>query len=134
MGDVCTKEFFQAHKDQGSGARITELEDSSGASYNDQQMLERICSDYFASLYIARPPSTSQAEAKAACLSNIQDKLTPSMKGALKRPISLRELKDALKVMDSSKAPGLNGVVTSSYKKFWDLIKKDYHEMITTAI
>jgi len=45
VGDACTRDFFQAHKDRGDGAKITELEDSAGRIFSDQADLERICAE-----------------------------------------------------------------------------------------
>jgi len=56
------------------------------------------------------------------------------MKISLKNDISLLESEAALKGMDPSKAPSLDGVVTTFFKIYWDVIKIDYWRMITLPV
>lgn len=115
VGNACSKEFFQAHKDWGVGSCITELEDEEGILQSNQVSLERICSNYYAKLYSAAPLSPAKEEAESQCLRGIRGKVTRAMKDSLQRPISLGELKGALKGMDANKAPGPDGVITGFF-------------------
>lgn len=79
VGDAYSKEFFQAHKDRGSDANITSLEDSVGISHGDQGDLERICVDYYANLYTVASPSMERGEVEIKCLSGITNRLTETI-------------------------------------------------------
>jgi len=103
VGDACSKEFFQAHKDRGSGANISKLVDENGASYTAQRELERVCSEYYANLYAIPSPSLERSAAQIHCFEGILDRLTASMKFSLEADITLVELKAALKGMDPAK-------------------------------
>jgi hypothetical protein len=94
---------------------ITELEDEHGGLFTDQPNLERICLEYYSSLYKARPELDEQARAMEQSLSSISDRLSPAMKTKLEAPIALSELTEALQGMAAGKAPGLDGVITEFF-------------------
>jgi hypothetical protein len=134
VGDSCSKEFFKATREHSGASSITSLEDESGEVFTDQPSLERICHQYYSSLYTARPNSAAREAVERQALGGITDRLTPAMKARLDTPIEIAELDTALKSMAAGKAPGPDGVITEFYKKFWELIKADYLIMIQEAV
>ena len=64
----------------------------------------------------------------------VGNKLSPSMKVALSKPITLKEVSRALSEMAKGKVPRPNGMVTKFFKVYWDLIKTDYLKLVNEAI
>lgn len=83
VGDSCSADFFRAAKAHSGASSITELEDATGAVHTDQPAVERICSEYYSSLYKAEIPSQARTLATEQALSSIRDRLSPLMKQAL---------------------------------------------------
>jgi hypothetical protein len=132
--DSCSKEFFKATREHSGASSITELEDEQGNVFTDQGSLEGICHRFYSKLYAARPQSAARAGAEEQALRGITDRLSAAIKERLRAPITLAELDAALQGMPSGKALGPEGVITEFYKKFWNLIKVDYMEMVYKAV
>jgi exonuclease III len=130
VGDACTKEFFQANRDRSGASHVTALEDSQGQVRNDQAGLEQICFEYYGKLYTKGVDSAAKAGAEAQAFACIKDSLTPGMKESLKSPLSISELSQAVKAMKVGRAPGPDGIILEFYKIYWDLICKDYMNML----
>lgn len=134
VGDSCSKEFFGALKAHTGASQLTKLEDEGGNLCSDQAGLEEVCSRYYGNLYSKLAGSAVETVAAAQSLSCSRDRLSGAMKSALRKPTSLQELEAALKDMDPGKAPGPDGVLTEFFKVYWNVIKLDYHRMITQAV
>jgi hypothetical protein len=65
VGDACTKEFFQANRECRGASYVSALEDALGHVCNDQEGLERVCSDYYGKLYTKGTESAAKAGAEA---------------------------------------------------------------------
>ncbi len=49
-------------------------------------------------------------------------------------PITFQEVTQAVKGLSSEKAPGLDGLPSEFYKYFWNVIGKDYFEMLLSSL
>ena len=131
VGDACTKEFFQANRERTGASLVSILEDAQGHVCNDQEGLERVCSDYYGKLYIKGDELAAKAGVEAQAFSCIGDRLSPSKKERLKCALSIPELSEAVKAMKLGRSPGQDGVILEFYKVYWDLISKDYLAMLS---
>lgn len=46
---------------------------------------------------------------------------------ALVSPLSLEEIRSAMKSSDNNKAPGLEGFTTQFFLKYWSFFRNDFH-------
>lgn len=135
VGDSCTKKFFCASKSHSSASNITALEDDLGTLHCDQPRLERVCSRFYQTLYMAAAPSAAATEAATArAFENMSDRLTPGMKASLREPVSMKEFDRAVVELVPGKAPGPDEVLTEFYKAFWPLTRADYFTMINEVV
>lgn len=79
VGDACSKQFFQAYKDRGTGARILQLEDAVGFLQSEQASLERICSEYYSRMYTVNPPSPAREGAEYFCLRGVAGRVSQEL-------------------------------------------------------
>lgn len=115
VGDHCSKEFFQAYNQRSSASHIRMLEDSNGQLHTNQTDLANICQAYYQKLYKAREPPLVVEETQAHALCYMSDKLSLEAKAFLESPITLEELKLAMKDMATGKSPGLHGITLDFY-------------------
>ena len=83
VGDLYSKEFFQAAKGFFGASNINALEDVQGALHTNQTSLERLCAEFYKDLYAKPPLPMNSAETAQLTLSAVQDKLSVGTKAAL---------------------------------------------------
>jgi exonuclease III len=134
VGDKYSKEFFQANREKSTASHITELVDKQGQVQTSQVALQQVCQEYYSTLYTARTEMPITNGAKFQTLRYLLDRLTPEMKCKLQKPIGLGELKRAIDLMCTGKSPGPDGIVLEFYREFWQLIGKEYLQMVLASV
>ena len=61
---------------------------------------------------------------------NLNKLLTNDQKQMCDAPISLNELSKAVKQLKKNKSPGEDGITAEFYLKFWDMISKEFIQVV----
>lgn len=134
VGDQCSKDFFKIHRQRVASAHITALKGPSGIVHTSQEELLEVGHQFYQMLYKARTPPTAVEGAEFLILRHVSNRLSLESKTSLEAPITLGELERAMKEMALENAPGPDGVILEFYQCYWDIIGKDFHEMILSSI
>ncbi len=84
----------------------------------------------YSDLYAANDTDSKCKDELFSCLK----KLTPKQQEVIDSPITFQEVMQAVKGLSSEKAPGLDGLPSEFYKYFWNVIGKDYFEMLLSSL
>jgi hypothetical protein len=79
----------------------------------------RVVHSYYSELYT---PKKIDPVAQESLLALINDKFNREVRKSLNADLTIKELKDTLKSMNSNKAPGLDGLSPAFYKTFSNII------------
>ena len=110
--------------------RISTLKDDQGKSVSQPQDLLRVISKFYTSLFT---PSTTTSNAQKKLLKNVTKTLSVVQRNILDAPITGDELQEAVRSLNKDKSPGLNGLTSEFYQKFWPQLRYKYHEFINHA-
>lgn len=133
VGDRCSKEFFEFHKDPKRKSSITELMDG-GRSLTAQKDLEEYILRYYKELYTNDPVVENNVEARNRCLLSVPTLVTESMNRGLLKGFTNNELKKALQDIPSSKAPGHDTIPPELIKELWDTVGDAFTEMLKESL
>ncbi len=81
-------------------------------------------------MYAANDTDSKCKDELFSCLK----KLTLEQQEVIDSPITFQEVTRAVKGLSSEKAPGLDGLPSEFYKYFWNVIGKDYFEMLLSSL
>ena len=121
-----TPYFLRQEKVRGQCNSIGAIRDSAGAIVYSQDEISLVWQEYYSSLFSA---DVLDGEEQDFFLSKLSSFLSPTDSGLCDGPISMEECAEALRDMNSGKAPGLDGFPVEFYRKFWDLIGPDLLEV-----
>ncbi|WZZ32808.1 hypothetical protein YC2023_016209 [Brassica napus] len=124
-GDRNTKYFHAKTKQRRARNRITKIKNSMGAWVETEEGIEQVAVEYFGNLFESSNPI--DIEESIRC---ITETVTGEMNATLTAPVSDTEIRDAVFAIDPDKAPGLDGMTSLFYHRFWNLIAKDVTSMV----
>ena len=64
----------------------------------------------------------------------IQVKVSEEMNDELTKDFTMEEVRTALEQMHPTKAPGLDGMSTIFYQKYWDIVGSDVTNMVLNVL
>jgi len=73
-------------------------------------------------------------EGLSGCFYEGLPNVSEDSKAELERPLSEEELLNALKGIESGKAPGMDGLPAEFYKEFWAVLGKDLLEVLNESL
>ena len=119
-GKTCNKWFFKQYKKRVS-TRILSLRHPNQKVEEASPIPAEMCNvvhSYYSDLYTSEEVDPT---AQKDLLALIDDKFNEEARTALNADLTIEELEDTLKTMDSNKAPGPDGLSPAFYKIFSDL-------------
>jgi hypothetical protein len=126
-GDRNTSFFHKQTQARNNFNHIGEIQ-WQGQIYKDSEEIKEVAHSYFKDLYTA--PVQEDLEIGSYPFSEIPNLVTEDDNRTLNRPISMREIKQAVFSMHPDKAPGPDGFTPRFFIHCWDIIKKDLYKMV----
>lgn len=121
QGGKPSKYFFNLEKSQSRAKTINRLQRNDGIITTDSKDILKELHFYYQNLYQTRPhKSLKECEIPPLPV------LDQNLRDLLDTPFTLEEISEALQSMPNNKCPGLDGLTTKFYKKFWPKIKNYY--------
>ena len=119
----CDISFYSKLEGQKrSGDRINQLaEKKDGEIFTDQKNIMRISTEFYKKLYTTEKVNNRIQE---KLLSNIKTKLSKEKQTNLDKPITEKEIKEAIDNLPNGKSPGLDGFPVEFYREYWHKIKE----------
>lgn len=128
--DGPTKYFFNLERKNNQGKLMVGLKKDDGVVTYDSYEMRRIAVDFYSDLYADNVTDSNCRDELFSCLK----KLTPEQQEVIDLPVTFQEVSKAVHDLSSEKAPGLDGFPSEFYKHFWNVIGKDYFEMLLSSI
>ena len=105
---------------------ISELCDDSGQVFRDSQSLQQVCTDFYGDLLSEHPVDEDVAREFLGSVPALEGNFRVLCEG----PLTYEECFRAVKGMKANKCPGLDGLHSEFYKKFFYLFGRDFVGMI----
>ena len=112
--------FYQMFKTKAKNSNIEKLKVGNGTT-DDQGEILKEAKAYYDKLF-GPPDEPPDENVQTELLNSMDAKLSNSSRTFLDQPITLQDLKSALKTMPKEKAPGIDGLSYEFFKKFEDII------------
>ena len=101
--------------------RISQLAEKKDAEiFTDQENIMRISTDFYKNLYSS---GKVHQKIQEKLLRNVKTKLSKEAKDNLDKPITAKEVEDAIHKLPLGKSPGLDGFPVEFYRAYWPNIK-----------
>lgn len=124
--DAPSSFFFNLERNAVQRKQMACLKLPGGRLTADQNEMRAHAIDFYTSLFKAEPCS---AENRKELLESLPQ-LSSEERAALDCGLTLEELTMAINQMPSGRAPGIDGLSTNFYKRFWNIIGTDLHEVV----
>ena len=123
-GDRCTKEFFEHHEGTRKPTTIATMKDGE-QTLTSQSKIETHILQFYENLYMRDERVESNDEARTECLNLIKQTVLPEHNEELTRPLTMKEVKEAMQQLPKGKAPGTYTIPAEFYQKFREDIAPD---------
>eukprot|EP00253_Pinus_taeda_P004868 PITA_04868 len=127
-GEQNTKFFHRSAMDYRSANKILELKNSEGELLRNHNKISASLSDHFS--LIAQELEINREVAIKEITNAIPKSITEEQNWALRRTITMEEVKEVVRSMPSDKAPGPDGFTINFYKACWNIVKQDIWEIV----
>ena len=124
-GDRCTSHFFCSKRPKKASNIVLCLRNEQGELETHPDGLREIATRFYVDLLSEEPMSADVRYHREKVWQEIQPQITHSMTEELVLPLTMLELETALQSLADNKCPGMDGLTTRFYKKYWDLFKAD---------
>ena len=128
-GDLNTKFYHALTKQRRVRNKIVGLHDEMGNWITEENGVKKVAVDYFDGLFRTTDPTEFDS-----FLEEIVPSISPQMNQLLLRVATEEEVRQALFMMHSEKAPGPDGMTTLFFQHSWHVIKKDVVEMVNNFL
>ena len=120
-------------KRQAASRLIPQIKDGSNNLVSDPQDINKVFENFYTSLYKSEPPSDT------SCMDNFLNDLEfPTIDSELaidlERPLQIDEIREAIRSMQSGKAPGSDGYGSEFYKTFSDKLAPILLDMFNESL
>jgi exonuclease III len=127
-GEKSSKYFFDLERHRQSSNVISKLKDNNGKIKEEDTDIMNELSSYYQDLYEKRPVDIKKIH---NYLNDIDvNHLTDEDKCYCDQEITEKELHDAITCLKSNKSPGADGLTSEFYKRFWNVIKDPFRDMV----
>ena len=134
VGDRCTKEFFEHHNGTRKPAPITHMLDEEDRPISTQGELEAHILQFYRQLYTKDPQVEDNMAAREECFHFIKQTVTEEHNMVLMQPLTMEEVKKAMKNLPAGKAPGVDAVPAEFYQDLWEEIGADIFNFAAESI
>ena len=126
-GEKSTKYFYNLEKTKGRNKLWVQIKDSDGIIKHglDNIMQEQV--KFYSKLLKSEGWDALEAQ---KLLDNIDKHLSVEEKNSCDKQIEEQEVKKVIQSLKIDKSPGEDGLIAEFYKKFWDLIKGEFMQVI----
>ena len=122
-----TKFFYMAEKQNQTRKNITSLKNKNGEVKSENEEILKIAKDYYTELY--KKAQTNQDE-QEIFLNKYEKEISNDWHPKLTKTFEEKEIFQALKSMEENKSPGKDGIPMEFYITFWQILKKDFTELL----
>ena len=133
VGDICTKEFFEHFSGQRKRAPITHMKDEDRIISTQAELEEHIL-QFYKELYTADDLVENNQAAREDCFKHVKVTVTADHNAELLKPITIEEVKEAMKQLPSGKAPGIDSIPAEFYQELWEEIEMDIFNFASESI
>lgn len=119
-GDRNTKFFHKIIKERQHKSRIMEICDENGKRYDKEQVAEQFLKHF--TKFLGTKDNVAEFKCNQVTFPN---KLSNEEAERLVKPVSEKEIKEAMYDIDDSKAPGPDGFTSKFFKASWSIVGKD---------
>ncbi len=121
-GEKCSKFFLSLEKSRASDNTITKISTDGKTTYKELEILN-VIGNYYEQLY-KQQNNNSKEEKTTTYLENLKiPKIPETDKEECDRPLSEKDIAEAIKLMKNGSSPGNDGLPIEFYKIFWKDIK-----------
>ena len=120
------RNFFIRQKNQ-TKKNINSLKNKNGEVKSENEEILKIAKDYYTELY--KKAQTNQDE-QEIFLNKYEKEISNDWHPKLTKTFEEKEIFQALKSMEENKSPGKDGIPMEFYITFWQILKKDFTELI----
>lgn len=124
--DAPTTYFFNLERKVSEQKQMYSLKDNYGRVTSNPLEMRRIAVDFYSSLYDAE---TSDENCRDNLLKDLPV-LSDEQKQFLETDFTFEEVTTAIMNLSSGRAPGLDGLPSEFYKKFWSILGEDYFKVL----
>ena len=118
-GERPTRYFFKLEQTKIQKSQINSIYDSNGITVSSQADIEKAHVDFYTNLFSEEP---IDFEKQNNLLSSVSNRLSADQSALCEGEITLAEITNAVKDLNSGKSPGPDGLSAEFYVKFWDLL------------
>lgn len=108
--------------------QITHVHNEQGEKIETHEGIEKEFINYFKNAH--QEPDVDRIPAIQQIVQNIPKVITEEHNSLLIKPISLKEVEEAVQHMKEGKVPGPDGFTANFFHKFWDLIKSEVWQVV----
>jgi hypothetical protein len=105
--------------------RIKKLRRDDGVVVEEEEAMKEVATNYFSSLF-----TSSTGTRMNELLQYIEPRVSEQMNETLCKEFTSKEVVEALDSIGDLKAPGLDGMHSIFYKKFWDVVGEKVTEEV----
>ena len=127
--DRNTKYFHHCASERRHKNMITGLWNQEDVWCESRESIIKTAVDYFEDIYASSHPTRVEEVTDL-----IPIKVTAEMNTALSQEFTVEKVKAAIGQMHPTKAPGLDGMSTLFYQKYWDIVGCDVANMVLNAL
>uniref|UniRef100_A0ACD5VK05 Uncharacterized protein n=1 Tax=Avena sativa TaxID=4498 RepID=A0ACD5VK05_AVESA len=127
-GDRNTKFFHSFASERKRMNRVKRLRRDDGVVVEEEAMKE-VATNYFTSLF-----TSSTCTRMNELLEHVEPRVTDAMNEMLCAQFTSKEVVEALDSIGDLKAPGLDGMHSLFYKKFWDIVGEKVTEEVLSVL
>jgi len=128
--DGPTTFFFNLERKAGIEKRMFCLKDTNGHDSSDPEDMRGIAVEFYSELYAVE---NTEEQCRNELLQDLP-KITQGNRLSLETELNFEELTTAVMGLSSGRAPGLDGLPADFYKTFWNIIGKDFLEVLQNCL
>lgn len=128
-GDKNTKFFHSKTKQRRSYNRIVHIQDDHGRVYKDMKDIHSHIESYFCRLYTSKG-----IKLNSQLMEGIPNTVTDDINRSLTRPVTEKEIKDAILAMNPDKAPGPDGMTAAFYVNTGTPLNQVFSLLLTISL
>ena len=133
VGDRCTKEFFEHHSGAKRPTPILKMQDGD-ILLTTQSAIEAHILAFYQNLYALDEAVENNTGAREDCFTFVKQTVTAAHNEELLRPVTMKEVTDAMNQLPVGKAPGVDTIPAEFYQELWDNIDFDIFNFVSESI
>lgn len=125
--ETCSSYFFKQIKNAQGKRVFNSLKRSDGITVHDNAGMLQEATAFYQVLFKEKEVDKGVGD---SFLDRVEARVPEGVREGLEQPISIMELTEALRGMKNNKVPGGDGLPKEFYVTFWDMLSKDFLEVV----